>query len=434
MSVTTYEEEPLQPYGHVVAAGMIVALGFAAAVGGWGMFARLDAAVVTYGVMHADSERKTVEHLEGGILSELMVQAGGRVEAGEVVARLDSTQTLELLTQLEAELTAARFALWRLGAENAGTLPLPQDAPAIGDPAMRQARIDAELALAQARLGAHESQIAALRRQIDQLGAEIEASEGRVRAAERQKALWEEERAQIAKLVERGAAPRQRLLELDRATSQAIGDRDEYLGLARAAREQIAAAENEIRSLGEQRRVEIVSAMVDNRKNAEGLESRIRSARDVLARHEMRAPQSGRVVEISTVTPGAVVGAGEPLMTILPENDDLVALTQLPPAAIDTVHPGGPAQVRLTAYKRSNAPLVPGTVSYVSADSLVDESGNTYFEVRVTPDPDALEALDDVAITAGMPVEVSLTIGERRAGDYLLEPLLRHFRRAFREE
>ena len=154
-----------------------------------------------------------------------------------------------------------------------------------------------------------------------------------------------------------------------------------------------------------------------------------------MERHLLRAPQTGRVVEITTVTPGAVLGSGQPLMEILPRDDRLVALVKLPPDAIDTVHVGQPARLQLTAYKRSTAPKVTGEVSYVSADLLEDEqTGDAYFEGRVTLDPDSVAELDGVLLTAGMPVEVSLTIGERRAGDYLLEPILRHFRRAFREE
>ncbi len=457
MSDATWDQDGLRPYGHIVAAALVIAICFLGALAGWGMFARLDAAVVTYGVLHADSERKSVEHLEGGILAELLVRAGDRVEEGQVVARLDATQTRERLAQLEAELDAASFAIWRLEAEAAGTAPDPKTAPQVhsssrlpspepdaleagdGDrPAeesrLREARIAAELALHDARLGAHGSQVVALDRQIDQLRAEIEASSARVRAASRQLALWQEERDQVAALVSKGAAPRQRLLEFDRAVAQIEGERDEHAGIAEAARQEIARAESDIRSLRQQRRVEIVSSLVEHRKNVESIEAQIRAGKDSLARHQLRAPQAGKVVQIVTVTPGAVIGPGEPLMSILPENDELVALTQLPPSAIDSVRVGGPAEVRLSAYKRADAPLIPGVVSYVSADALTDDNGETYFEARVVLDPEALAEHEEVAVTAGMPVDVSIVIGERRAGDYLLEPILRHLRRAFREE
>lgn len=155
----------------------------------------------------------------------------------------------------------------------------------------------------------------------------------------------------------------------------------------------------------------------------------------MLERHNLRAPQAGRVVEIFTITPGAVLASGAPLMEIVPDEDRLVIETRLAPEAIDTVHAGRPATVRLTAYKRAQAPVVDGEVSYVSADLLTDPlDGSNYFEARVTIGPEDLDGLGDAALVAGMPVEISIRTGERRAGEYLLEPLLRHMRRAFREE
>ena len=123
MTLAAADAPELRSYGSVLVAALLVTLGMVGVIGGWAMFARLDAAVVSYGVLHADSERKSVEHLEGGILSELLVRAGDRVDEGQVVARLDATQTRELLAQLRTELSAARFAIWRLTAEEAGVAP-----------------------------------------------------------------------------------------------------------------------------------------------------------------------------------------------------------------------------------------------------------------------------------------------------------------------
>lgn len=433
------DDTRLQPYAQIVFSAILVAGAFVVAIGGWALFARLDAAIVSYGTLHADSERKTVEHLEGGILSELLVRAGDRVEEGEVVARLDATQTREVLAQLRAELVQARFALWRLDAENAVRAPDPADAPSNvdggpEDELLAEARVAAELALFEARHGAHRFQIAALERQTDELRAEIAAAEARAGSAGRQLALWIKERDQNALLVERGATARQTLLEFDRVVARTTGERDEQVALAEAARQDIARAQNEIRALDQQRRVEIVSTLVETRKRIETLGAQIRGTEDVLRRQDLRAPQSGRVVEITTVTPGAVIAPGEPLMTILPENDELVALTQLAPATIDSVHVGVPATIRFTAAKAAGSPTVPGTVAYVSADALADAEGQTYFEARVQLDEAALADLSGVTPVAGMPVEVSLTIGERRAGDYFVEPLLRRLGRAMREQ
>jgi HlyD family secretion protein len=223
-------------------------------------------------------------------------------------------------------------------------------------------------------------------------------------------------------------------MEFDRFIAQTEGARDEHFALAEAARQGIARARSEIDALKQQRRVEIVSSLVENRKRLEAIGAQIRAVEDVLQRQDLRAPQTGRVVEITTVTPGAVISPGEPLMTILPESDALVVVTQLHPSSIDSIHVGVPAQVRFIAVKKAGSPIVSGTVSYVSADALEDAAGEAYFEARVTLDASALADLANVTPTAGMPVEVSLTIGKRRAGDYFVEPLLRRLGRALREE
>ena len=149
----------------------------------------------------------------------------------------------------------------------------------------------------------------------------------------------------------------------------------------------------------------------------------------------VRAPQDGTVVDVRVVTRGGVIGPGEPIMDIVPSGDRLVVRTRLAPEAIDTVHVGRAARVRLTAYKRSRAPVIDGEVVYVSADLLEDErDGSVYYEAHVALDEAALAALDGVDVTSGMPAEVMIQIGSRRAGDYFLEPLLRHLRHAFVEE
>jgi len=424
----------LPSYRPVLVAALLVALAFTLALLGWGLLGRLDAAIVSHGVLHAESERKTVEHLEGGILSELLVRPGEMVEAGQIVARLDATQARESLAQLEVEADAARLALWRLEAEESGAELAPETAPP-GLSGNRAPLVAEVLRLFEARRSNHRAQVVSLKRQIAQLRGEISANEGGRAGAESQLTLWRDERGLVADLVERGVTPRRDLLDFDRTIAALEGQRDEYAGLIEAARQGIARAEAEIEALEQKRRVEIAQSDAEARARLTTLSSQIRAIQDVIERHLLRAPQTGRVVQITTVSPGAVLGSGQPLMEILPRDDRLIALVKLPPDAIDTVHVGQPARLQLTAYKRSTAPKVTGEVSYVSADLLEDDqTGDAYFEGRVTLDPESVAELDGVLLTAGMPVEVSLTIGERRAGDYLLEPIMRHLRRAFREE
>jgi HlyD family secretion protein len=433
------ETETLPSYRSVFLTAMLAILCLFGTAIGWGMYARLDAAVVTNGVVLAESQRKTVEHLEGGILERLWVHAGDRVQKGQIVASLDATQTEEALAQFRTDLRALLFETWRLRAEEGGAnrldrADLPGDAWTIPEPG-RALRTEAQERLFASRLNTHVSQIEATLRQIDQLHAQVAADEAQARATSRQAALWQEERDWTAQLVEKDAAPRQKLLELDRTIAALEGNRDEFLGLAEAARQEIARARAEMAALASQRVADAGSRLTEATREMQTLESRIRAARDVLERHRLRAPQAGRVVEIFIITPGAVVGSGAPLMEIVPDEDRLIIETRLAPEAIDTVHAGRQATIRLTAYKRAQAPVVDGEVSYVSADLLTDPlDGSTYYEARVTIDQDELSEHGEVDLVAGMPVEIAIRTGERRAGDYLLEPLLRHLNRAFREE
>lgn len=150
------------------------------------------------------------------------------------------------------------------------------------------------------------------------------------------------------------------------------GDRDEQHGLAAAMRGDMARAEADIATLREQRQADAGGTLAEARRGLAGVEAQIRGIEDVLRRRTLRAPQAGLVVDIPNVTPGSVIGSGTPVMEIVPEDDALVVQTRLPPEAIDTVYPGRPAKVWLTAYRRATAPVIAGEVTYVSADLLED--------------------------------------------------------------
>ncbi len=429
---------PLPDFRPVMIAALLTVLAMILTVGGWAMAARLDAAFVTAGLLHSDSELKTVESLEGGILAQLFVRPGDRVAAGQVVARLNATQIDEQIIQIAAERERQILDIWRLTAERAGTLPDPAAAPgeAEGIAAARRPQLVAEaVGLSAARASAHAAEIEALERQIAQLEDQIAAGTGQAAAAETQLGLWSEEHRIAERLADSGSMPRVRLLELERAIAATRGDRDESAGLVSAAREDIARARAEITALSEARQAGLAADLTAARAALMTLDSRLRAATDVRERLSLRAPQTGRVVDIALTTPGAVLGSGVALMTILPEEDDLVALVRVPPAVIDNLSAGAPAEVRLTAYRRVDVPVLPGRIAYVSADQLEDpRTGQSYFEARIALDPDAAAALEGARILAGMPVEVTVPMGSRRAGDYLLEPLLRFSRHALREE
>lgn len=429
MSVIS-DDEILPTYRPVFLTALAMILFLVCTLGGWGIYARLDGAVVTQGVVLAESRRKTVENLEGGILSELLVAPGDRVRAGQPVAQLDITQDRERLAQMESEHAALILDIWRFEAEAAGLSLDPARAPR-ADPA----RIAAQVALYDARLALHQGQIASMMRQADHLSAQAEANRAQARASQRQIDSWAQERDNTTALVERGAATRQKLREIDRNLSVLEGERDEYAALAQANERDGARVAADVATLRRQRVAEAAELLAQSRRALPALQAQMRASRDILHRRTLRSPQDGLVVDIPVVTPGAVIGSGAMVMEILPDADALIIQVRLPPESIDSVHVGRKARVRLTAYRRATAPTIDGEVTYVSADLLEEpRDGSRYFEARVRLDPAALEQQPDIALTAGMPVEVAIQTGERRAGDYLLEPILRHLRKAMRDE
>ena len=429
MSVIT-DNETLPSYRPVFLTAVAMVLFLVCTLGGWGVYARLDSAVVTQGVVLAESKRKTVENLEGGILTRLLVAPGDRVRAGQPVAQLDTTQEQERLAQMESEHLALEFDIWRLEAEAQGR-PLDATRAPVADPK----KIAAQTDLYDARLALHEGQIASMMRQADHLSAQVRANHAQARASQQQIDSWREELANTESLVERGASTRQKAREIGRNLSVLEGERDEHAALAQANERDHARAIADIATLRQQRVAEAAELLAQSRRTLPALQAQMRATEDILRRRTLRAPQGGLVVDIPIVTVGAVIGSGAVVMEILPEADTLIIQTRLPPEAIDTVHVGRKARIRLTAYRRATAPTIDGEVSYVSADLLEEpRDGSRYFEARVVLDTADLERNQDIALTAGMPVEVAIQTGERRAGDYMLEPILRHLRKAMRDE
>lgn len=424
--------QPAPGYAPVFRTALILILSLTVTLGGWGTYARLDGAVITQGVVLAESRRKTVENLEGGILERLLVSPGDRVEAGQPVAQLATVQERERLAQLEAEWTALRFDIWRLQAEAAGAEHLD----ATTAPDADAARSASQVRLFQTRLRAHRDRIGSLQSEIHLLEAQATANDAQAHAADIQIESWRAERADLLTLVDRGAAPRQKLVELDRNIMILTGSREQYLALAQATRADVARARMDISTTEQLRLADVAEQLAAAGRALPGIEAQIRATRDILWRRTLRAPQAGLVVEVPTVSPGAVIASGTPVMEIVPDTDLLIIQTRLPPESIDSVQKDRAARVRLTAYRRATAPVVDGTVTFVSPDLIEDQrDGSTFFEARVTLDRESLAAQPPwVRLSAGMPVEVSISTGERRAGDYLLEPILRHLRRSLHEQ
>jgi HlyD family secretion protein len=427
-------EPSLRP---TVTAGTVIIVAFVSAFLGWSLYARLDSAALSPGTLVVDSHRKTVQHLEGGILRELLVREGEMVKSGQTVALLDTTQADSQLGQITSQLVAAQARIARLRAEQEGSLVL--DFPAAltaqkDDPVVAET-LSTQIKLFQARWRAYESSEAVLQKRIDQLQEDIASNQSQLTAVTRRLALLEEERVSVSQLLEKGFERRPRLLELDRNIAELKGRQGELRGAIARSRQAIGGTQLEIVNLGDTRLAEIAKELQEARAQEADLGDRIRAARDVRQRREVVSPQDGVVTDIRLVTMGGVIGPGQPLMDIVPVDDELIVETRVQPKDIDSVQPGLPARVRLTSYTRTLAPTVEATISYVAADMMTDErTGDHYFTARARLSRESLAEWPEVRLYPGMPAEVMIVTGERRAIDYFVAPLFDRMRRAFHEK
>jgi HlyD family secretion protein len=404
---------------------------------GWLLFARLDSAALAPGVVVADSQRKTVQHLEGGILRAVLVQEGETVIAGQHLVLLEGTEAKARLDQLLNQQITAEARLTRLRAEqnNLRTLTF---APTLLQAAARQGAetaLTAERDVFEARWRAYDSSIELVTRRIEQLRKTIASLDAQLLANDKRLALFEDELVAVASLFRQGYERRPRMLDLERQVADLVGRKGELINTIAANNQAIVGAEVEIENTGHIRMAGIAGDIEQTLAIKADLAERIRAAQDVVDRRTVISPQDGVVVDVRVVTPGGIIAPGEAIMDIVPVNDELIVESRVDPNDIDVVRAGLPAQVRLSAYKASTSPLIEGVVQYVSADMLSDQrTGNAYFLARVQLSPESLAEHKDMKPTPGMPAEVMIVTGSRRAIDYFLGPITDRMRNSFREE
>lgn len=435
----TLEAEPREPSlrNTMIAGTVAVLVGFGG-FAGWAMTADLSSAAIAQGTVIANSHRKTISHLEGGILHELLVKEGDQVKAGQVLLRMDGTQAQALLGQVENQLWTAQARVARLRAEQADqrSLVFPGDLVEAG----RRSTVAADAMATEQRLFAarwdsYDGSLAINRRKIDQLREQIAALKAQSSATADRLRYTDEELATIKALLEKGYERRPRLLEMQRLSAELKGRVGELAANESQAEQAIAAAELEILSLKHDRRTEIADSLQQTQGTLADMTERSRGATDIVQRKEVVAPQDGKVTDIRFFTPGGVIGAGAPILDLVPVDDELVVEAQVSPADIDSIRVGQVANVRLSAYKQRKVPTIDAHVMYVAADQVLDQrTGQSYFTARVKLDPESLASLHHVELVPGMPAEVIMINAKRRAIDYFLSPITDSMRRAFREE
>ena len=421
--------------GRPLALGAAVILVFVGGFAAWAVLAPLASAVVAAGVVEVIGERKTVQHLEGGLVADILVEEGDAVVAGQPVVVLDSTRSGAHRSLLEKQHASAAALGKRLEAERDGlsVIDFPawlrESADGVEDDVLAtQERIfEARAQSLQTRVAIHE-------RRVAQLREESSGFREHIAAQDRELALLGEEIGDVAALVEKGYEPQTRLRALQRREAGIAGNRARNRAAIARIEQQIAETHLATAELRQSRQREVVEALREVETRLAELRERLSAARDVDARTQLRAPVSGTVVGLRVFTRGGVVGPGEALMDIVPAEAGLVVAARVDPLDIDAVTPGLPAEVRLVAFSRLTTAPLAGEVVGVSADRLVEpRTGASYYEARV-----ALDAESGVVapgeLHPGMPVEVLIVTGTRTPLSYLVGPITARLRRALRED
>jgi HlyD family secretion protein len=429
-------QKRLQLRGLIV-AGVLVTIAFFGGFGAWAALAPLASAAIAPGTVTVDSHRKTVQHLDGGMIAELLVRNGDRVRAGQILVRLQDVESRAAFDLQKAHYNALLAQEARLIAEREGRSEPAFPAELLAAEAEPTV---AEILAGQRRILASRTQVllgqtAVLEQRIGQYEAEIESLKAQIASGEVQLGLIAEELKGVGELFKKGLEKKSRLLALQREAARLKGMQGDYRGRITRAEQGVAQARMEILSLKEQRDAEVVTELREVQVEGAEITERMRAAESRLRRTEILAPKDGLVVNQRYFTTGGVIEPGAPILDIVPADETLVIDAQLDPINIDEVRAGMAAEVRLVAFKQRITPTVTGLVKHISADALADEhTGRAYYVARVEISRSELDRLNSVELYPGMPVEVMIATGERTALDYLLTPVTESFTHAFREQ
>ncbi len=421
---------------HLVVA-LFLAFGLVAGIGGWAALTEIASAVIAPGQLVVESDIKKVQHPTGGIVGELLVREGAKVKAGDVLIRLDQTQTranLDIILKALDEL-AARRARNEAERDGAKTITFPADLLARKDQDWSVAHvIDGETRLFVSRVAGREGQKSQLRERIDQLRQEINGLGEQAAAKEREIALIGEELSGVRELFGKNLVPFSRVTALERDAARLEGERGQLVASTASAKGKIAETELQIFQIDQEMRTEVGKDLSEIRgKWSELTEKRV-AAEDQLKRIEMRSPQDGFVHQLTVHTIGGLVTPSEPAMLIVPAADQLLVEVKVQPQDIDNVRIGQKAVLRFPAFNMRTTPEIDGEVSRVSADVSQDpKNGFTYYTARIRISQNEKDRLGGLRLVPGMPVEAYVKIGERSVLSYLMKPLSDQIAKAWKE-
>src|SRR5712671_1843033 len=431
--VSAGDEAPSDSIKRVALAGWLIIALFFGGIGSWAVTAPLNGAVVGNAVVKVDGNRKSVQHLDGGIVKELRIKEGDKVNAGDILIVLDEIQAQAEHDVLSQQYMVLRATEARLLTEldHRSELVLPEDLET--QDTYFKSVWNGQISQFESRRAAIEGQRSVIREKINQLGSQIVGAEAQVKAFTGQISSVRAEAKDIAPLVERGLIARPRILQLDRTAYGLEGQIADANANIAKARQAIAEQQQQIAQLDNDRMADITKDLRDTQAKMLEVIPKAMNAKAVLGRMEIRSPYSGRVVALTVFSVGGVIQRGEKILDIVPDQDSLTIEAQIAVEDISDIRPNMRAEVHLTAYKQRIVPIIHGDV--ISADRLTDpKTNNPYYVAFVRIDESELAAMPNIKLYPGMPATVMIPTIQRTAFDYIVGPLVMSFNHAFRQK
>ena len=404
----------------------------------WAAFAPLDEGVPTQGMVTIDTKRKTVQHLSGGIVKEVLVHEGQHVKEGEPLLRLDAAVARANYESVRQRYLGYRAMQSRLFAEQAGSAAIdfhPDVKAAMNDPLIKQ-QIVTQQQLIQARRAALAADLQGIEENIQGLKEQLGSYQNILVQRRNQLSLLNEELNNVRGMVKEGYAPRNRQLELERMVAESNAAIADLVGNSLRVNRQVAELGQRSMARKQEYRKEIESQLADITRETQSDAEKFVAVTADLDRMEIKAPANGQVVGLTVQTVGAVLQPGQKLLDVVPDNQSLLLEAHIPPHLIDKVQSGLPADIRFNTFAHSPQLVVEGKILSVSGDLLSDPQAPqfAYYLARVQVTPAGMKTLGQRQMQPGMPVEIVIKTGERSLLTYLIHPLTKRMAASLKEE
>lgn len=414
----------------------LIAMTFGVA-GVWAAVAKLDKAVIATGFVETETNRKTVQHLEGGIVRQILIKEGDHVTEGQVLFRLEQVQAEANNESLSNQLDSALALEARLVAERDGAQEIswPKEfKDRLVEPTLSHT-LDDQIHQFEERRGSLEGQKNVIESRIVQLHKEIDGISIEKTSTESQTTYINQELVGLRELAGKNLVPVTRVYAMERERTRLEGSVGRAVADIAKAESSIDEMNIQIQELTQKFQEEVASSLLDARQKIADLRERLSVSQDVVNRLAITAPRAGMVQNLKVFTIGQVLRGGEPLLDIVPDNDALVVHAEFSTTDIDNVFAGMTSEVRFPAFHSRTIPVMLGKIESISHDRLLDESTHQYYYLGLVSlnradIPDEYRS----RVRAGMPAEIIVSSGERTVLNYLVGPLSSSLRKTFREQ